>query len=41
MISREILALENKALRLATARGSASGSALDYALEMKGKSKRY
>lgn len=37
MISREIPALENKALRLATARESASGSSLDYALEMKGK----
>jgi hypothetical protein len=35
MISREILALENKALRLAAARESVSGSSKDYGLEMK------
>jgi len=37
MISREIPALENKALRLASARESVSGSSMDYNLEMKGK----
>ncbi len=37
MISREIPALENKALRLAAARESLSGSSTDYGLEMKGK----
>lgn len=37
MISREIPALENKALRLANARESVSGSSMDYNLEMKGK----
>jgi hypothetical protein len=35
MISREIPALENKALRLAAARESASGSSQNYGLEMK------
>ncbi len=37
MISREILASENKALRLAAARESTSGSSMDRGLEMKGK----
>ncbi len=37
MISREIPALENKALRLAAARESASGLSSDHGLEMKGK----
>jgi len=37
MISREIPALENKALRLAAARESTSGLSSDYGLEMKGK----
>ncbi|CAM2710921.1 unnamed protein product [Rotaria socialis] len=35
VICREIPAMDNKALRLATARGSASGSSMDYGLEMK------
>ncbi|CAF5003870.1 unnamed protein product, partial [Rotaria socialis] len=37
VICREIPAMDNKALRLATARGSASGSSMDYGLEMKSK----
>jgi len=37
MISREIPAFENKALRLAAARDSLSGSSTDHGLEMKGK----
>ena len=37
MISREILASENKALRLAAARESMSGASMDRGLEMKGK----
>jgi hypothetical protein len=37
MISRELPALDNKALRLAAARESVTGSSNDYGLEMKGK----
>ena len=37
MISREIPALENKALRLAAAREGVTGSSVDYGLEMKSK----
>ena len=37
MISREIPALENRALRLAAARESITGTSVDYGLEMKGK----
>ncbi len=37
MISREILASENKALRLAAARESMSTSSINRHLEMKGK----
>ena len=37
LICREIIAMDNKALRLAAARESASGSSIDYGLEMKSK----
>lgn len=37
MISREIPAMENKALRLAAARESVTGAPIDFGLERKGK----